>query len=104
MMVNLYLDDDLINRPTPTSFKRFTSGEELLAYLDQHPDVQIDSISLDNDLVNRQVAVKRYLIHTANIIAQQNMISYLAQAMRCKLIPQAPIKIITSRNDYHERD
>lgn len=118
MMVNLYLDDDLINRPTPTSFKRFTSGEELLAYLDQHPDVQIDSISLDNDLgqgkiegydlvkelINRQVVAKRYLIHTANIIAQQNMISYLAQAMRCKLIPQAPIKIITSRNDYHERD
>ena len=107
MMVNLYLDDDLINRPTPASFKRFTSAEELLTYLDQNPDIQIDTLSLDNDLgqdklegydlvkelVKRQVKVNCYLIHSANIIAQQNMLSYLTQAMKFKAIPNAPVKI-----------
>lgn len=107
MMVNLYLDDDLINRPTPASFKRFTSAEELLTYLDQNPDIQIDTLSLDNDLgqdrlegydlvkelVKRQVKVNCYLIHSANIVAQQNMLSYLTQAMKFKIIPNAPVKI-----------
>lgn len=118
-MINFYLDDDLVNRPTPRGFKRFTSAEALLQYLDRKPNAHINAISLDNDLgtnnlegydlvkelVKRHTQVNYYLIHTTNIIARQNIASYLKQAMICQEIPLAPIKIIdlTSR-DKHERD
>lgn len=115
-LINIYLDDDINNRPTPKGFKRFTGSYELLAYLNQHPNLHINALSLDNDLgvnqlegydlvkklVERHIHVNYYLIHTANIIARQKIVTYLSNAMKNDMIADAPIKIInlTSRNDY----
>lgn len=115
-LINIYLDDDLINRPTPRGFKRFTQSSELLTYLRQHSDLQINALSLDNDLginqlegydlvkelVERHIRVNYYLVHTANIIARQKIVTYLANAMKAGMINDAPIEIInlTSRNNY----
>lgn len=94
--MKIILDDDLTNRLTPNNFTRFTTGFDLLRYMKDHPLTHIEEITFDNDLglglpegydvvktmVNDQWHVDNINLHSANIIAVNNMISYILSAKK----------------------
>lgn len=108
--VNIYLDDDLDNRPTPPHFKRFVSGEDLIQYLVTKPD--INWISFDNDLgqgklegydvvkymVNHGIGAGHYNVHSRNIVAEENMQKYLESAMEHGVIRRQPVTTYKETN------
>lgn len=97
--MNIILDDDLINRPTPSGFKRFTTGNDLIQFMLENPNIIIDEITFDNDLgrdlpegydVVKQMVlnhwnVNKINIHSANIIAVSNMVSFIKSAKRAQV-------------------
>lgn len=97
--MNIILDDDLVNRPTPSGFKRFTTGNDLMQFMLENPNIIIDEITFDNDLgrdlpegydVVKQMVldhwnVNKINIHSANIVAVSNMISFIKSAKRVQV-------------------
>lgn len=93
--MKVYLDDDLEYRITPEGYTRFTTGEELINYVDKY-DPTIDTISFDNDLgedilegydvvkymILNDWRVSNVIVHSANIVARKNMESYILSANR----------------------
>lgn len=94
--MNIILDDDITNRITPPGFKRFTTGFDLMEFMKQNPDTNIEYITFDNDLglglpegydvVKEMVldnwCVKYINLHSANTVAVKNMISYIQSAVK----------------------
>lgn len=93
--IHIYLDDDLEYRNTPPGYLRFTTGESLIDYMnDNNPEV--GTISFDNDLgedvlegydvVKEMISsgwnVKNVVVHSANIVAKNNMQRYILSANR----------------------
>lgn len=116
--MNIIIDDDLNNRQTPKSFTRFTTGNDLLAFMKKNPETIIEHITFDNDLgdglpegydivktmVNDQWQVKEINLHSANIIAVRNMISYLQSALKADAfsytrLRKEPLHVYTTRFD-----
>lgn len=114
-MHNIYLDDDKINRPTPSGFIRAYRVETLINLLTKYKN--IDTVSLDNDLGshldgidfvkiwidkcienNCPWKIKTVIIHSANPIAVKNMYSLLNQAKHHYLINS---NIIQKSKLYH---
>lgn len=97
----IFVDDDLENRKTPNGFIRFTTGEDLISFIKNNQE-PIHVLSLDNDLglgimegydiLKELIAmgIKIYClnIHSANIIAQRNMISYMKSAIKVGVYPK----------------
>lgn len=91
--VNIYLDDDLVYRATPLGYLRFTTGESLIEYMNTTKP-EVDTISFDNDLgenilegydvVKEMISsgwnVKNVVVHSANIVAKNNMQRYILSA------------------------
>lgn len=89
--MNIIIDDDLKNRQTPNGFTRFSTGFDLLEFMKKNPDTHIENITFDNDLgsglpegydiVKEMVLdnwhVDHINLHSANIVAVTNMISYI---------------------------
>lgn len=107
-MTNYMIDDDRQYRPTPKGFKRYYTPQELMNAI-KYED-HIGMITIDNDLgdhskpeIDGQVIVKwmvrlginaeAYNIHSANVIAVANMVSYLRSAMKAGVIANAPITV-----------
>lgn len=105
MAINIILDDDLENRITPQGFTRFTTGNDLIAFMVENPDTEIDYITFDNDLgtglpegydvvkilINDQWHVNHLNVHSANTVASRNMIQILSSAIRHDIIPVMPM-------------
>lgn len=103
--MNIIIDDDLTNRQTPKSFTRFSTGYDLLQFMMQHPNTHIDNITFDNDLgtglpegydlvkemVNNNWHVVHINIHSANIVAVTNMISYIQSAKKMNVFDYASL-------------
>lgn len=102
------IDDDRQYRPTPKGFKRYYTPQELMNAI-KYED-HIGMITIDNDLgdhskpeIDGQVIVKwmvrlginaeAYNIHSANVIAVANIVSYLRSAMKAGVIANAPITV-----------
>ena len=102
-MISIYLDDDRINRPTPTGYHRVYQVNQLIKLLTQQKHVA--TVSLDNDLggnLDGLDFVKRWLdraanhqcpwqidhviIHSANPIAVEHIASLINQARQLNLI------------------
>lgn len=96
MSIKIYLDDDLQYRVTPDGYIRFTTGEDLISYVESSNEIEIDTISFDNDLglnilegydvfkymIDNSWDVKNVIIHSANVVARKNMESYLNSAIK----------------------
>lgn len=93
---NIILDDDLISRQTPEGFLRFVTGRDLIDFMHEHPNARIKNITFDNDLgrglpegydivktmVLENWSVQNINLHSANIIAVQNMKSFILSASK----------------------
>lgn len=94
--MNIIIDDDLDSRVTPYGFKRFTNGFDLLQFMEIHPSTHIEHITFDNDLgtglpegydivkemVGNNWHVEHINIHSANVVAVENMMSYISSAKK----------------------
>jgi len=109
--MNIFLDDDLQMRQTPQGFKRFVTGQDLIDYVSQH-DFRLDIgiISFDNDLgtdiegydvlkflVRHDISARLWNLHTANVVARNNMNLYLASAMSAGVIDTARVVMFSSK-------
>lgn len=106
--MNIIIDDDLQNRHTPNGFTRFSTGNDLINFIQTNPKFHVDNITFDNDLgtglpegydivkvlIANEWQVKNFNLHTANVVAQRNMAQILQSAMRHEIIPQAPITML----------
>lgn len=103
MFQNFILDDDKIARKTPVGYTRAYSVEELMTQLQTNLD-PIGVITFDNDLgtslegydalkmmLNHGYFAQHYNIHSANVVAVNNMVAYLKSAMRTNYIPNATV-------------
>lgn len=93
------IDDDLVYRPTPAGFIRFTTVTDALNYLErcQKPQV-LDVVLLDNDLGQHTseghtflealterlsgITIRHLNIHSQNTVAVRGMLNYLRSADR----------------------
>lgn len=97
--MNIMIDDDLVYRPTPDGFIRFTTVTDALSYLERRQKPQaLDSVLLDNDLGEYTpeghtflealterlsgITIKRLNIHSQNAVAVHGMLNYLKSADR----------------------
>ena len=94
--VDIILDDDLENRPTPKGFKRFVTGNDLRLFMLMNPMIKIGYITFDNDLgdglpqgydlVKQMVFdewhVTNINVHSANTVANRAMIQTINGAIR----------------------
>lgn len=106
--MNIIIDDDLQNRITPNGFTRFSTGNDLIDFIESHPNFKVENITFDNDLgtglpegydivkvlIANTWQVEHFNLHTANVVAQRNMAQILQSAMRHKIIPHAPISML----------
>ena len=93
---NIILDDDLISRQTPEGFLRFVTGNDLIAFMHEHPNARINNITFDNDLglglpegydivktmVSENWSVQNINLHSANVVAVHNMKSFILSASK----------------------
>ena len=98
-MINIYVDDDLIGRPTPKGFVRVTNSDEFIDLLNENID-NIDTISFDNDLglnslegyqlVNKVVEIGTKLkyinLHSANVVAVNSTFRMLKRCQELGII------------------
>lgn len=106
--MNIIIDDDLQNRITPNGFTRFSTGNDLIDFIEGHPKFKVENITFDNDLgtglpegydivkvlIENEWQVENFNLHTANVVAQRNMAQILQSAMRHEIIPYAPISML----------
>lgn len=119
--MNIILDDDLENRQTPTGFTRFTTGFDLMEFMKQNPDTNIEYITFDNDLgsglpegydvVKEMILdnwrVKYINLHSANTVAVKNMISYIQSAVKSDVfkyerLTKRPLYLYSQKFDKKE--
>ena len=84
MAINLYVDDDLENRPTPTGWTRASSAREAIIALST---LVVTDLSLDHDLgkgmsgydiclwmvEHNKWPLASILLHTGNVVGRDNM-------------------------------